>query len=100
MKKGDIICVSGVLFCLLLLFFIGFWKCSDSAVYIFFHFISKLTDILKFGVDDLLKDDDTLDTDIDFTKMLGPSVNGEWQVEEEVQEKEEETEGSDVEVVL
>jgi hypothetical protein len=32
--------------------------------------------------------------------MLGPSVNGEWQVEEEVQEKEEEAEGSDVEVFL
>ena len=79
-------------------FSIGFWKFFGQCVN--FHFISQLTDILKFGVDDLLKDDDSSDTDIDFTKMLGPSVNGEWQVEEEVQEKEEEAEGSDVEVLL
>ena len=94
------LCVRGINFASFYDFSIGFWKCSDSLLIFIFHFISQLTDILKFGVDDLLKDDDSSDTDIDFTKMLGPSVNGEWQVEEEVQEKEEEAEGSDVEVLL
>ena len=94
------LCVGGINFASFYDFSIGFWKCSDSLLIFIFRFISQLTDILKFGVDDLLKDDDSSDTDIDFTKMLGPSVNGEWQVEEEVQEKEEEAEGSDVKVLL
>ncbi|XP_062607988.1 chromodomain-helicase-DNA-binding protein 1-like isoform X1 [Saccostrea cucullata] len=42
-----------------------------------------LQDILKYGVDNLLNEDDSDDIDIDFTKILGPSVNGEWQLEEE-----------------
>lgn len=42
-----------------------------------------MQDILKFGVDTLLNDDDSTDTDIDFVKILGPSVNGEWQLDEE-----------------
>lgn len=43
----------------------------------------QLQDILKYGVDTLLNDDDSTDTNIDFAKILGPSVGGEWQVEEE-----------------
>ena len=54
----------------------------------FFNDIFQLIDILKFGVDDLLKDDDSTDVDIDLTKLLGPSVNGEWQVKEEETEDE------------
>ncbi|XP_048779717.2 chromodomain-helicase-DNA-binding protein 1-like isoform X1 [Ostrea edulis] len=42
-----------------------------------------LQDILKFGVDTLLNDDDATDSNIDFAKILGPSVSGEWQLEEE-----------------
>lgn len=56
-----------------------------------------LQDILKFGVDTLLNDDDSTDTNIDFVKILGPSVGGEWQLDEEAstsndQENEEELE--------
>ena len=43
----------------------------------------QLQDILKYGVDTLLNDDNSTDTNIDFAKILGPSVGGEWQVEEE-----------------
>ncbi|OWF36362.1 Chromodomain-helicase-DNA-binding protein 1-like [Mizuhopecten yessoensis] len=46
-----------------------------------------LQDILKFGVDTLLDDNDTDETDVDFTQILGPSVNGEWQPEEEPEVK-------------
>lgn len=42
-----------------------------------------MQDILKFGVDTLLNDDDSTDTNIDFVKILGPSVGGEWQLDEE-----------------
>lgn len=45
--------------------------------------VFQLQDILKFGVDTLLNDDDSTDTDIDFVKILGPSVDGEWQLDEE-----------------
>ncbi|XP_022305018.2 chromodomain-helicase-DNA-binding protein 1-like isoform X2 [Crassostrea virginica] len=54
-----------------------------------------LQDILKYGVDTLLNDDDSTDTNIDFAKILGPSVGGEWQVEEEAStSNDQETEGS------
>ncbi|XP_076450689.1 chromodomain-helicase-DNA-binding protein 1-like [Babylonia areolata] len=63
--------------------------------------IGQLQDILKFGVDMLLKEE-AEEEEVDFTNILGPSVGGEWQVdeadqqgeeEEEEEEKEEEEEG-------
>lgn len=50
---------------------------------IFHLHVFQMQDILKFGVDTLLNDDDSTDADIDFVKILGPSVNGEWQLDEE-----------------
>lgn len=50
---------------------------------IFHLHVFQMQDILKFGVDTLLNDDDSTDADIDFIKILGPSVNGEWQLDEE-----------------
>nr|KAG5709164.1 hypothetical protein BaRGS_028620 [Batillaria attramentaria] len=54
----------------------------------------QLQDILKFGVDKLLNDE-TEDEDVDFSVVLGASVDGEWQMDEgqdseEEEEKEEE----------
>lgn len=49
----------------------------------------KLQDILKFGVDSLLRDDDSSGDDTDFIKILGNSKNGEWQEEEVTAEEEE-----------
>ncbi|XP_060086323.1 chromodomain-helicase-DNA-binding protein 1-like [Ylistrum balloti] len=46
-----------------------------------------LQDILKFGVDSLLNEDETDELDVDFTKILGPSINGEWQPDEEPETK-------------
>ncbi|XP_033752107.1 chromodomain-helicase-DNA-binding protein 1-like [Pecten maximus] len=46
-----------------------------------------LQDILKFGVDSLLNEEDADEPDIDFTKILGPSINGEWQPDEEPEAK-------------
>ncbi|KAK3102784.1 hypothetical protein FSP39_013885 [Pinctada imbricata] len=59
-----------------------------------------LQDILKFGVDTLLSDEDSTDSDIDFNKILGSSVKGEWQEDEEVVEslKTEAEEDEDMEV--
>lgn len=45
--------------------------------------VFQMQDILKFGVDTLLNDDDSTDVDIDFVKILGPPFNGEWQLDEE-----------------
>lgn len=42
----------------------------------------QLQDILKFGVEKLLSDD-TPDEDIEFSRILGPTVNGEWQTTED-----------------
>lgn len=50
---------------------------------IFHLHVFQMQDILKFGVDTLLNDDDSTDADIDFVKILSPSVNGEWQLDEE-----------------
>ena len=50
-----------------------------------------MQDILKFGVDKLLNDE-TEEVDMDFTRMLGPTVDGEWQTEEGVRGQEEEEE--------
>jgi hypothetical protein len=51
-----------------------------------------LQDILKFGVDKLLNDEGE-EEEVDFTSMLGPTVDGEWQaVEDKSQEAEEEKE--------
>jgi len=50
-----------------------------------FHYhpvLLQLKDILKFGVENLLSSEESDETDVDFTRMLGPSVNGEWQEEE------------------
>ncbi|XP_076113824.1 chromodomain-helicase-DNA-binding protein 1-like isoform X3 [Mytilus galloprovincialis] len=58
----------------------------------------KLTDILKFGVEDLLKDDDSSELDLDFTELLGPTVGGEWQVKEEDIEDKKEADQSDEEM--
>ncbi|XP_041366763.1 chromodomain-helicase-DNA-binding protein 1-like [Gigantopelta aegis] len=52
---------------------------------------TQLQDILKFGVENLLKEEDDSDVDVDFTKMLGSSVDGQWQVVE-TQDEEQETE--------
>lgn len=46
-----------------------------------------LQDILKFGVDSLLNEEDNDEPEIDFTKILGPSINGEWQPDEEPEAK-------------
>ena len=51
-----------------------------------------MQDILKFGVDKLLNDE-TEEVDMDFTRMLGPTVDGEWQTEEGVRGQEEEEVG-------
>lgn len=40
----------------------------------------QLSDILKFGLEDLLKTDDGSFEEIDFEKVLGKSRNGEWVV--------------------
>ncbi|KAL5006528.1 hypothetical protein ScPMuIL_015334 [Solemya velum] len=42
----------------------------------------KLQDILKFGVDNLLSEDQDEDKELDLFKILGKSVDGEWQPEE------------------
>ncbi|PVD33729.1 hypothetical protein C0Q70_04989 [Pomacea canaliculata] len=52
----------------------------------------QLQDILKFGVEKLLSDD-TPDENIEFSRILGPTVNGEWQTTEDtgiIQDAEEE----------
>ena len=49
----------------------------------------QLQDILKFGVDKLLNDE-TEEEIVDFSRMLGPTVGGEWQTEEAVKDQEEE----------
>ena len=36
-----------------------------------------------FGVDELMKDSDDSESEVDFTKILGPTVSGEWQPEEQ-----------------
>ncbi|XP_052802609.1 chromodomain-helicase-DNA-binding protein 1-like [Mya arenaria] len=50
----------------------------------------KLLDILKYGVDELFGDGDEdrdggdgADSELDFRKILGPTADGEWQLEEE-----------------
>ncbi|KAL3857047.1 hypothetical protein ACJMK2_011746, partial [Sinanodonta woodiana] len=42
----------------------------------------KLQDILKFGVNELLNEENSCSAVIDFVKILGPSVDGEWQLSE------------------
>ena len=47
------------------------------------NFCCQLQDILKFGVDALLNEEEAEQTDVDFNKLLGSSVGGEWQTEAE-----------------
>ncbi|XP_070199132.1 chromodomain-helicase-DNA-binding protein 1-like [Littorina saxatilis] len=49
----------------------------------------QLQEILKFGVDQLLSEE-AEEEDVDFTTMLGPTVQGEWQSEDAQKEEEEE----------
>ena len=40
-----------------------------------------------FGVDELMKESEDDAVDVDFAKFLGPTVGGEWQPEEEEEDK-------------
>ncbi len=54
-----------------------------------FHLCPQLTDILKFGIDKLLNnEEESASENLDFDAILGGSENGEWQteVDEEVKE--------------
>ena len=48
--------------------------------------IFQLQDILKFGVDKILNDE-TEEDDVDFTEILGPTVKGQWQINENGKDK-------------
>ena len=54
-------------------------------------FVEQLQEILKFGVDKLLNDE-AEEEEVDFTHILGPTVDGEWQTEEAAKQEEEEEE--------
>ena len=45
-------------------------------------FPRQLSDILKFGVDKLLANEDSSIEDVDFEAILGKTVDGEWEKEE------------------
>lgn len=39
----------------------------------------QLEDIIKFGLDRLFGADESSDENIDFTSILGPTIDGQWQ---------------------
>ncbi|XP_048241979.1 chromodomain-helicase-DNA-binding protein 1-like isoform X1 [Haliotis rufescens] len=55
----------------------------------------QLQDVLRFGVDKLLNADEDDSSDMDLEKYLGISIDGEWQLEEEVEEEEAPQTGED-----
>jgi len=53
----------------------------NKYVCVFFYVFWQIEDILKFGLDKLFANDDSSVENIDFTSILGATINGSWQID-------------------